>query len=149
MRRAFPYEKRLRLMDLPTLAYRRLRGNTIKTYKFLHGLYSRSVLLPLVEKTSSTVTVTRGHSLKLQNRECRSSVRQNFFSYTIVNFWNSLPESVVTAPTLNFFKNRFDKHCIARKFSSTLWKSTVKISQQAYGLYTTVEEADDDDDYRP
>ena len=120
--RKLPYEERLRLMDLPTLAYRRLRGDAIETYKFLHGMYSvnRSQLLPLVEETGTYVTVTRGHSLKLQKRECRTSVRQNFFSYRIVNHWNSLPDSVVSAPSLNCFKNRFDKHCIALKFSTTL-----------------------------
>jgi len=89
---------------------------------------------------------TRGHSLKLQKRKCRSSVRQILFSYRIVNFWNSLPESVVTAPTLNCFKNRIDKHCIALKFSYTLWTSTTKISKQAYSLYTTEEDDDDADD---
>jgi len=36
---------------------------------------------------------------------------------------------------LNCFKNRFDNHCIALNFSSTLWTSTMNISQHAYGLY--------------
>jgi len=29
---------------------------------------------------------------------------------TVVNIWNSLPDSVVDADTLNTFKNRLDKH---------------------------------------
>jgi len=28
----------------------------------------------------------------------------------VVNIWNSLPDSVVDADTLNTFKNRLDKH---------------------------------------
>jgi len=28
----------------------------------------------------------------------------------ITNVWNSLPSSVVTAPSVNSFKNRLDKH---------------------------------------
>jgi len=35
-----------------------------------------------------------------------------------VNVWNSLPTEVVTAPTVNFFKGRFDSHCIKNMFSS-------------------------------
>jgi len=30
----------------------------------------------------------------------------------MTNLWNSLPDVVVTAPSLNIFKNRLDKHWI-------------------------------------
>jgi len=33
------YEERLRRIDLPTLAYRRTRGDAIEAYKYLHGKY--------------------------------------------------------------------------------------------------------------
>ena len=32
-----PYPTRLLLLDLPTLAYRRLRGDLVQVYKTLHG----------------------------------------------------------------------------------------------------------------
>jgi len=32
------YEERLRRIDLPSLLYRRLRGDVIETYKYLHGI---------------------------------------------------------------------------------------------------------------
>ena len=32
-----------------------------------------------------------------------------FFTVRIVNLWNSLPENVVSANTVNTFKNRLDK----------------------------------------
>jgi len=57
----------------------------------------------------------------------------------------TIPESVETAHTLNCLKNRFDKYCIALKFSSAL-RTSMKIRQEAYGLYTTEQEDDDDDD---
>ena len=46
--RKLPYEERLKLMDLPTLSYRRLRGDTIEAYKLVHGINSVnwSSLLP-------------------------------------------------------------------------------------------------------
>jgi len=34
------YGERLRRMDLPSLMYRRLRGDVIETYKYLHGIYT-------------------------------------------------------------------------------------------------------------
>ena len=33
----FSYEERLRILDLPTPEYRRIRGDAIKVYKYLHG----------------------------------------------------------------------------------------------------------------
>jgi hypothetical protein len=33
------YEERLKIMKLPSLSYRRLRGELIEAYKYTHGLY--------------------------------------------------------------------------------------------------------------
>ena len=46
------------------------------------------------------------------------SVRANFLSYRIVNFWNSLPEHVVTADSVNSFKGQFDQCCSHLRFST-------------------------------
>jgi len=96
-----------------------------------------SILLSLVEETSASITVTRGHLLKLHSvklRECSTTLRHNFFSYGIGNFWNSLSESVLSAPSHNCFKNRFDKHCITLKFSSTV---NLCFEDQSTGLWPT------------
>ena len=106
----YSYEERLRQMELPSLSYRRLRGDLIETFKYLHGIYrtNSSTVLPLA-LTHDGVT-TRGHSLKLHKRECRTSLRANVLGFRIVNFWNSMPEDIVSAPSVNSFKGRFDKH---------------------------------------
>ena len=36
----FSYEERLRILNLPTLEYRRNRGDAIEVYKYLHGKYT-------------------------------------------------------------------------------------------------------------
>ena len=112
-----PYADRLKRMDLPSLMYRRLRGDVIETYKYLHGTYTinSSTFLPLSDSDSGIVT--RGHSLKLQKRECKSVLRANTLGFRIVNLWNSLPEEVVSAPTVNSLKNRFDRHCVHLRYS--------------------------------
>ena len=38
-----PYEERLQRLKLPTLAYRRTRGDMIEVYKLLHGNYDSDV----------------------------------------------------------------------------------------------------------
>lgn len=100
------YEDRLQILELPTLVYRRKRGDMIQVYKILHNLedIEPSSLLQQSGKTS-----TRGHSMKLLKQHCRTKTRQNFFSQRVVNDWNSLTEEVVQAPSINAFKNRLDK----------------------------------------
>jgi len=43
-------------------------------------------------------------------------LRKYYFTNRIVNIWNSLPNSVVTANTTNKFKNRLDKFWGTRIF---------------------------------
>ena len=52
---------------------------------------------------------TRGNHYKLQNHTFHYDLRKHFFSARIVNIWNSLPNSVVDARTVNAFKARLDK----------------------------------------
>ena len=37
-----------------------------------------------------------------------NALRKNSFSIRIVKIWNSLPEDIVSAPSVNAFKNRLD-----------------------------------------
>ena len=52
---------------------------------------------------------TRGHSLKLYANSNRLDIRKYFFSQRVVSVWNSLPEDVVVAGTLNKFKSGLKK----------------------------------------
>ena len=51
---------------------------------------------------------TRGHSHKVFKERAVSSARRNFFSCRVTELWNELPESVVTAPSIDSFKQRLD-----------------------------------------
>ena len=63
--RRLPYEERLERLQLPSLEYRRLRGDIIEVYKYPHGLYSADggSLLPLADLK---YVATRGHDYKLR-----------------------------------------------------------------------------------
>ena len=56
------YEERLKALKLPTLIYRRARGEMIQVYKYLQGINKcPEDMFHLVEDSK-----TRGHSLKLK-----------------------------------------------------------------------------------
>lgn len=100
------YEERLKKINLPSMHYRRLRGDMIEVWKYLHNKYKvdYSSLFKLDEDSK-----VRGHSLKLKKPSAQKCVRVNFFSVRVVNNWNSLPEHVVTATNINSFKNKLDE----------------------------------------
>ena len=104
----FSYPDRLVRLNLPTLSYRRARGDMIKVFKTTSHIYS-----PKVTKffTCRDHTVTRGSQIKkIHQPFCHSSIRHNFISILISKILNSLPQDVVEASGFNVFRNRLDKH---------------------------------------
>ena len=55
---------------------------------------------------TSSDLVTRGHRYKIQIQHSNTEARRRFFSNRVAPLWNSLPENVVDAPSLNTFKIR-------------------------------------------
>ena len=55
-------------------------------------------------------TTIRGHSLKLSTQPSRVDVWKYSFAVKVVRLWNSVPEHVVTAPSVQAFESRLDKH---------------------------------------
>jgi len=52
---------------------------------------------------------TRGHSMKLMKYHCSIDVTKYYFSNHIVHTWNSLPNDIVSAPSVSSFKSRLLK----------------------------------------
>ena len=100
------YEQRLEEMKLPSLCFRRKRGDLIEVYKYMNDFYTVNKDMFVVDISNRT----RGHNHKIVKQRCNLDLRKKFFSLRIVNEWNSLPASIVEAPTLNSFKARIDKH---------------------------------------
>ena len=101
------YEDRLRKPNLPTLTYRRLRGDLIETYKILTNKYDPEICENFIELRKDSNT--RGHSLKIYKQRCKLNVRKNCFPHRIVEAWNSLPDQVIKAETIQQFEGRLDK----------------------------------------
>ena len=101
------YTERLRLLDLPSLYYRRRRGDMIRTYQILR---SELELQPDNFFTPARYSRTTGHQRKLSKEQAKSRVRRHCFSVRVVNDWNALSSDVVQASSLNQFKARLDAH---------------------------------------
>ena len=105
------YEDRLRLLKLPTLVYRRHRGDMIELYKMINGLYDEEVL-PSFELRGDVVNggrENRGHSKQIFITRSYKDVRKNYFTKRAAPVWNSLTEEVVSASSVDVFKRNLDK----------------------------------------
>ncbi len=104
--RDLSYPERLKRLRLPTLAFRRLRGDMIETFKITHNIYDPRATQGLLHYTPHTRT--RGHPYKLDKPRCTRTLRLNSFTQRITNNWNSLPSCVVMATTTLQFEQRID-----------------------------------------
>ena len=99
------YDERLRETGLTTLVQRRKRGDLIETFKLVKGITK------VDHETFFTINenISRGNMYKFVKYRSRLNIRASFFSQRVVNDWNKLPNDVVSADSVNAFKNRLDK----------------------------------------
>ena len=112
------YPDRLKKLDLPSLEYRRLRGDLIEVFKVLHNKYD-----PLTTDTLfqlNTYSKTRSNGFKLYKPGVNSTKYRHFFTNRVIDLWNGLPESIVTAGSLNLFKNGIDRHFREHIYSTAI-----------------------------
>ena len=111
-----PYEQRLQQLNMPSMFFRRQRGDMIMVFQIMTGR------LPILEgqlfERAEGRQGNRGHHLKLRKPPVNTVTRQHCFAIRVINEWNQLPEQVVSAPSLNAFKNRLDVHWNHRKFKT-------------------------------
>ena len=86
----------------------------IDTFKYVHEIYSAEK--PKLEEQDPEIG-TRGNTKKLKGHNVKCDARKFFFSERVVETWNSLPDSVVDAPSVNAFKRRLD----------TFWQNKIEM----------------------
>ena len=80
-----PYVERLKYLDLPTLRFRRCRGDMIETYyKLLTNKYDNMNGWPSLQFSSNDRT--RGNDMKLAKSHVRHDIRKHFFYTTDSKF---------------------------------------------------------------
>ena len=73
-------------LKLPSLEYRRARGDMTEIFKIIHGYYNHETVCSLFKLYESAGT--RGHPFKLHQKTVTNRV---------INSWNSLPSNIVLA----------------------------------------------------
>jgi len=63
------YSEHLKKLNLPTLKYRRLRGDMIELFKMLNGMYSTDACITF-KFVNREVNRTRGNKLKIYQGAC-------------------------------------------------------------------------------
>ena len=103
------YAERLRKLELPSLKYRRKRGDMIEIFKHFNS-YDRRSLSPSFQPRIRT---SRAHKLQINDRipkdGCRG-IQSNGFYYRTARIWNTLPAKVAEAKSINSFKANLDEH---------------------------------------
>ena len=109
----FSYEDRLLYLDLPSLKYRRIRGDLIQLYRLVHNIDN---LEPTNFFTYSNVTFTRGDKFKIYMSRCTTSVRHNSFIQRTLKTWNGLNFNSKNAKSLDIFKKLIDMELVDFKY---------------------------------
>ena len=69
-----------------------------------------------LSSSDSNSSTTRSNTFKLTKSRPNLQKYKFFFTNRIINLWNSLPERVVSAPSMNSFKNQIDIQLNEYKF---------------------------------
>ena len=105
------YHQRLEELGLTTLEERRERGDLIMAYKVITGkdkVNYESWFRMCEGLNDRRETRYLGGLYNVERLEGRLEIRQNFWSVRVASKWNSLPDLVKSAKTVNMFKNGLD-----------------------------------------
>jgi hypothetical protein len=99
------YERRMRFLNLPSLKYRRFRGDLIQTFKILNKIDD-------IETNdfycAKNVCFTRNSGQKLFISHCSTNTKLHSFSFRTARSWNKLSSITRYATEINAFKNLLD-----------------------------------------
>ena len=101
------YSERLKILDLPTLVYRRARGDMIEVYKHLQ-IYDRNTI---PDRFRIQPRGNRKHDKQLVWDAPKDGVRgvqANSFYFRTLKNWNDLPRKAVNAKDINDLKITID-----------------------------------------
>ena len=104
------YEERLAILRLPSLSYRRLRGDLIEVFKIVNNVYDPVTTNTLLTRVPKTTITRKNNSFNLSKIRTNKNPYKYLFTNRVNNIWNQLPNHVVDAKNINIFKNKIDSH---------------------------------------
>jgi len=78
----------------------------IQVHKIISGEH---VSYSSLQFNMSNVSITRGNQFKMQLTHIHFNLRKHFFTNRAIDVWNSLPNEVVSADSINILKSYLDK----------------------------------------
>ena len=130
------YDARLRKLKLPTLAYRRTRGDMIQVYKMLHEdpkvSYDKAIPMFLKRTIDMHSVGTRAQSdpKHLYTPRFNTPIRQNSFSQRVIHIWNDLPPEVQNAKTVIEFEKLLDDYWDNQPLKYDDFKADIVLQKQ-------------------
>ena len=95
------YVQRLQVLNLPSLKYRRYRGDLIQTFKILNKVDD----LNIEDFYTFSASSTRNSQVKVFIKSCCTDKRKYSFSYRTAKYWNNISSVTKYAKNVNEFKN--------------------------------------------
>ncbi|KFV48635.1 hypothetical protein N341_08047, partial [Tyto alba] len=102
----FPYEDRLRQLELFSLEKRSLQGDLVAVFQYIKGAYRKDGEGLFIRECNDRI---RGNGFKLKEGRFRVEIRKKFFTVRAVRHWHRLQRKAVPAPSLEMVKARLDR----------------------------------------
>ena len=102
------YSEKLKKLNLPSLVYKRARGDMIEIFRHFHSYDNCTV----PEKFRTRSRPSRKHDYQLVWKASKDGVRgpqEIFFLFRTMKTWNELPKEIVHAKSTDAFKNKLDE----------------------------------------
>jgi hypothetical protein len=104
-----PYSDRLKKLNLPTLVYRRARGDMIEMWKHFH-IYDHNTIAASFQPRKRTSRQHQYQLHPLRPNDGKRGIQTNSFYFRTADTWNKLPKCVVDAKNIDTFKNTLDEY---------------------------------------
>ena len=106
-----PYGKRLEILKLPTLKWRRMFLDMLRVYEVLHMEPELRRQLFTLNSEISNVNLRR-HRLALHGESYNSNVLRFHFTNRVLDVWNALPHEIVDIRSYFLFKVKLKQYLL-------------------------------------
>ena len=118
------YPERLRKLKLPTLAYRRIRGDMIQAFKAMNGFYDPKLPALLIKSTHNHL---RGHDKKIFIKSSTKELMRFSFNNRTAKIWNNLPDEIIQSEDIISFEKALDHYWQDQEVLYDDFKTKIKI----------------------
>ena len=109
-----PYSRRLEILNLTTLAERRIRGDLIEAFKMISGISEYGS--GLFRTSRSGLNLVSSNKCNRSNAKVRN-LQRSFLSERVIPYWNKLSSEVKNSDSVLTFKVRlesFKRSCLSK-----------------------------------